>query len=238
MSEYQRAGLGGSLFGEETYRSPTALAITATIGIVLACAMDVVTTSINWTQYNVVTDYFDGQAQDADLTAADDLARSWTIPYLAIVIAAGIAFLIWWRRAHHNARWFGGPESQGRSGGWVIGAWFCPIVNFWYPCQMVADAWRASAPRPARAGIVILWWLLYLPSGLISFYANRTAAAGGTPASPSAFRDSLHTVAVANTIATGLYLAAGGAIIFIIVQLTRWQTTPRDPDGPAIDTAG
>ncbi|MEV4319408.1 DUF4328 domain-containing protein [Actinocrispum sp. NPDC049592] len=224
----QHAALGDSYFnGIGTYRSTSVIAKVATAGIVLSCAVDAITTGIKWTQYNTITDYLAGTAHEADLIAADDLASTWTWPFLGIWLAAGILFLIWWYQTYQNATWLAGADSQRLSSGWAIGAWFCPIVNLWFPDQMVTDVWRASSPRrTAGTAMIHVWWVTYLVGNLLTFYASRVS----TPASrePAAYETIFHRVAVIDTVATALTLTAGVLITVIITQLTRWQNTPRD----------
>jgi hypothetical protein len=86
------------------------------------------------------------------------------LPVLGVVSAFGffaamVMFLVWFYRARVNAEGHGWP--QRRSPGWAIGAWFAPVVNFWFPFQIMVDIWRAGLPEQARTNIAILpgiWW--------------------------------------------------------------------------------
>ena len=86
-------------------------------------------------------------------------------------MAAGVVFIVWLWRARGNAELFCyGQHRRGR--GWVIGGWFCPVVNFWFPKQIVDDVIAASDPptpprfpdlrRIPRHGLVLAWWLTLL----------------------------------------------------------------------------
>ncbi len=228
-----RAGLGDSYFNDrDRFRATSGLSIAAIVGVAVACVLDIATTAVDGTRYNVVVDYFADRAQDADLDTADNLGRTWGIAHLVGLVAAGAVFLVWWYCTHYNARWLGGPSTPGQTGGWVIGAWFCPIANLRFPRDMVADAWQASAPRgttPSTA-IINVWWLAFVLSNILSLYATRFfLGSTRTPTSKTAFADSFHTVAVLDTVSSTIYLGAAVLVIFIIVQLTRWQNTPYQP---------
>jgi hypothetical protein len=68
------------------------------------------------------------------------------------------------------------PGSSSATGpmvcGWVVGGWFCPVVNFWFPKQIVDDVIAASDPRTPplfpdlrripRHGLVLAWWLTWV----------------------------------------------------------------------------
>jgi hypothetical protein len=95
-------------------------------------------------------------------------AAAWlgalVLPVLGIVsgfgfFAAMIMFLVWFYRARVNAEGEGWPQRLSR--GWAVGAWFAPVINFWFPFQIMVDIWRAGLPEQARTDIAILpgiWW--------------------------------------------------------------------------------
>jgi hypothetical protein len=72
---------------------------------------------------------------------------------------AVVMFLFWFYRARVNAESHGWP--QRRSPGLAIWAWFVPVVNFYFPFQIMVDIWRAGLPEQARSNRAILpgiWW--------------------------------------------------------------------------------
>jgi hypothetical protein len=102
------------------------------------------------------------------------------LPVLGVVsnfgfIVAMVMFLVWFYRARVNAKGHGWPQRL--APGWAIGGWFVPVVNFWFPFQIMVDIWRAGLPEQARTSIAILpgiWWesllaficlLPYVPTG-------------------------------------------------------------------------
>ncbi len=91
---------------------------------------------------------------------------------------AMVMFLVLFYRARVNAEGHGWPQRL--SSGWAIGAWFVPVVNFWFPFWIMVDIWRAGLPEQARTKIAILpgtWWA----SVLAFFYLLLSDVPTGPP---------------------------------------------------------
>nr|WP_238355244.1 DUF4328 domain-containing protein [Kribbella sandramycini] len=100
-------------------------------------------------------------------------------------IATGVAFLAWLWMARENSDFFNpGRSLHRRSSGWAIGSWFCPIVQFWYPLQVVEDVVAGSAPSPEEAGSVRIrallygWWVAWAGYWTVLLLATGTAVTG------------------------------------------------------------
>ena len=70
-----------------------------------------------------------------------------------MIFAAGIVFVVWFRRARINAEGHGWRQRRAR--GWAFWGWGVPIANPWIPFQLMGDIWRAgprclSSPRRRR----------------------------------------------------------------------------------------
>ncbi|MGW4303025.1 DUF4328 domain-containing protein [Streptomyces sp. NPDC004376] len=89
------------------------------------------------------------------------------------LLAATVVYLCWLYRVRGNAEVFD-QSGQSLKRGWAIGAWFCPIVNLWFPRRIVLDIWNTSAPRGRPAGhrLIDLWWALWL----VSLFAEQATA--------------------------------------------------------------
>ncbi|MBW3595542.1 MAG: DUF4328 domain-containing protein [Actinobacteria bacterium] len=97
---------------------------------------------------------------------------------LAILLVAGIIFLVWFRRAYRNLPALGARNLR-FTPGWAVGAWFVPILGYWRPAQIACDVWKASDPemheavdtpwkvRPVSA-LVGWWWALWIISNFTS----------------------------------------------------------------------
>jgi hypothetical protein len=89
---------------------------------------------------------------------------------IATHVIVGMVFIVWMRRC------YGALESAGEqlpyTAGWTIGAWLVPFISLWRPKRLIDAMWQASDPAHARsgpgvgfrpvAGIVDLWWVLYI----------------------------------------------------------------------------
>jgi hypothetical protein len=72
--------------------------------------------------------------------------------------------------------------------GWVLGSWICPVVNLWYPKQVVDDIVAASDPRtPPQTQslktipgtqLVWAWWLTWV-AGLVTGNVVQRGVLGG-----------------------------------------------------------
>lgn len=90
----------------------------------------------------------------------------------ALAVATGVCFSGWLFRATTNLGLYGVRPRRGC--GWAVGAWFVPVLNLWWPKQMVDDVVCGSRPDvPAgvdiralrRSGLVTAWWVVWLLGG-------------------------------------------------------------------------
>jgi Domain of unknown function (DUF4328) len=154
--------------------------------------------------------------QDFD-TAGVAFAIAVGVVVLA-ALAAGIVFWVWCWQARVNAETIAGPNSQDLSRGWTFWCWFCPLVNLWFPCQIVADIYRASVPRePRKAGIVIAWWLTVLGAGVVP------ELVGAVVGKPTTVATELHDLTVTIIVSAVLLVASAVLMSVIINRISRWQ---------------
>src|SRR5690348_3360911 len=82
-------------------------------------------------------------------------------------LCLSILFIVWFRRARLNAELHDYPQRRAR--GWAVWGWIIPIVDLWFPFQIMGDIWRAGLPARQRSNIAwlpALWWTCWLLSGL------------------------------------------------------------------------
>jgi hypothetical protein len=92
---------------------------------------------------------------------------------------AMVMFLVWFYRARVNAEGHDWPQRQSRAA--AVWSWFVPVVNFWFPLQIMADIWRAGLPAESRANPATLpgiWWACVLAI----FVLMSTTGSSGHPA--------------------------------------------------------
>ncbi|GAB2560133.1 DUF4328 domain-containing protein [Kribbella endophytica] len=179
--------------------------------------------------------------------------------------AAGIVVVIWLWQARENSEilkppfattyqgYDAGSSAHRHSTGWTVGGWLCPVVQFWYPLQVVGDVIRASEPpnQPgiARSGrirsLLFGWWAAWVAfcvvavgSGLfagISFITwfirlvNRADEANLTGDYVDIYdlQDYLVRLAlginIAFTVGTVLLIIAGATFSLLLLQVSTWH---------------
>jgi hypothetical protein len=120
-------------------------------------------------------------SEDEITRGVERITRTGPLMDLAgyLFLGTGIAFIIWLYRARENTEIFkprfagsyqggynSGSGAHRHAKGWAVGGWFCPIVQFWYPLQVVQDVVSASEPSTepgaAKSGgikaLLSAWW--------------------------------------------------------------------------------
>jgi Domain of unknown function (DUF4328) len=188
----------------------------------------------SWRSYFVVRDYLaeGGKVTVADLEAADRFTSVTAWAYVVAFLAAGIVFLTWLWSARQNAEMLCAAPHR-RTRGWLTGSWFCPVVNLWFPYQIMDDIYRASRPDTPRdladlravSGSPLLgwWWALWLATIPATIVAT---------ANDDVTVDSLRVTAIADTASALSDAGAAVLIILIMRRITAWQTRgPAEPEG-------
>jgi Domain of unknown function (DUF4328) len=125
------------------------------------------------------------------------------------IFGLSILFVVWFYRARINAERHG--YSQRRARGWAFWGWIVPIVNLWFPFQIMGDIWRAGLPAGQRgetAWLPVLWWTCWLLSELGLFGA-------GTRLEKSGF---LPHIAAGTNAGSLFFLALAGALLIAIIR--------------------
>jgi hypothetical protein len=196
----------------EHFKPLQGLAVAAMIGVALSMVGNFLYLVATWRAVNAVNAFLDGAGSQSDALAAADFADGLILPLIGVIVVTGIPFLVWLWRARGNAEFLAGVASQRRGRGWVIFSWFTPIVNFWFPFQVVTDIWTASKPAASATSTLIVnsWWATYLGSLFINRVTRNV--------------DSVNGLLVASVLSTALYLTAGVLLYMIINGITAWQT--------------
>ncbi|MFC0628044.1 DUF4328 domain-containing protein [Kribbella deserti] len=134
--------------------------------------------------------------EDEVLAWTDSLTDSGPLANLAslLFLATAVTFLVWLWQARETTEALD-PNPQPQPGqsiyqrprgvhrldqGWVIGSWFCPIVQYWYPLRIVQDVDTGSRPpgevAPGRdRGLIYAWWTGWTTYWTISFFGAIAA---------------------------------------------------------------
>ncbi|MFF7991496.1 DUF4328 domain-containing protein [Kitasatospora xanthocidica] len=221
--EGEGEGAAGTGTGAGQHRAVTGWGVAATVFILLSLLYDVLLTVGDWRVYLAVEHYLAGTATDEEIQAADDFSSFFTFwKGLALIIAAGLVFLAWLWRARINAESLGGPSSQRRVRGWVVGSWITPVANLWIPHQVMTDIWKASAPRRAAPGPLLAVWF---GAWVIGGYVGRAYSYQVSQETLS--EDGLRRAVYLGTVASVLNVLAGVLIIYTIHRISAWQTPGR-----------
>ncbi|TWD80618.1 uncharacterized protein DUF4328 [Kribbella amoyensis] len=247
------------------YRSLRRTAIVSVVLMGLTALAAVLQSTALWTSYDEVKRLIYGLLSEDELDRGlESMTGAGPLLDLSgyLFLATGIAFLIWLWQARENteilrpaAAYQGGarPAEHRHAQGWIVGGWVCPIVQFWYPLQVVEDVATASEPthQPGMVQtsrvrtLLYTWWAAWvgfwvvLVGGggvtLISFVgwiirlADRVSAADATDDYVDIYDLQSFMVRVALgvnigfTLATVLLIAAGVAISVLLFRITRWQ---------------
>ena len=125
------------------------------------------------------------------------------------IFGLSILFVVWFYRARINAERHG--YRQRRARGWAFWGWIVPIVNLWFPFQIMGDIWRAGLPAEQRretAWLPALWWTCWLLSGLGIYGAGAMSVNSGSVP---------HITADPNA-ASLCFLAVAGALLIAIIR--------------------
>jgi hypothetical protein len=124
------------------------------------------------------------------------------------IFGMSILFVVWFRRARINAE--RRDYRQRRARGWTFWGWIVPIVNIWFPFQIMGDIWRAGLPAERRrktAWLPALWWTCWLLSGV--GVANRAGSANSGP---------VPHLAAPTSLASLCFLTIAGALLIPIIR--------------------
>ncbi|MGW1343519.1 DUF4328 domain-containing protein [Kribbella sp. NPDC002412] len=248
------------------YKPLRKIAVVSIVLMGLTAVGAVIQTALMWSSYDEVKRFVYGLLSEEELDRAIG-SIAGTGPLLNLVtyllMGTAIAFLIWLWQARENADFLHSPLAprprvqQGQlhrhANGWVVGSWFCPVVQFWYPLQIVQDVTAASEPpsehgaaqRGTVRGLLYGWWATWtgfwviLVGGtgfaVIAFIvwivrlvdAADTADQTGDYVDIYDLQDFMVRVAlsvnIAFTVATVLLIAAGVAASLLLLRVTRWQ---------------
>ena len=113
-------------------------------------------------------------------------------------LAAYIVNCLWLHRCRSNAEVVVPQATHARRSLWIWLAWWVPVVNLWFPYQVVRDVDGAHRLGERRTGLALWWtgWLLWLFSSSV---ADRilTSAGDGSPEGLTAFAVGESVAAVA-----------------------------------------
>lgn len=201
--------------------------------IALTSALGLVEAWTDWNSYFLHEQFEQGGTAVGvdDLAAAEDLVMTVYYAMLALYALTGISFIVWLFKARRNSEILCTAPHR-RPETWVGWGWVVPVVNLWYPFQVVRDIWKASSPTTDRAAeslrgvpgspLLALWWGCW--------WAAYVVVVVGTIAlrvSETTTLDELRGIALTTTASAVVTAVAGVSIIICVRQVIRWQSQSR-----------
>ncbi len=112
--------------------------------------------------------FLDGSVGTGALDAYDAMTTPVVLLSSAVLLAAGICWVIWQYRAASSVP----ATALRRTPGWHVGSWFIPVVAWWFPVQNVSDLVRASRAA-VGSGVIATWWTLWIGGNIAYLVVNR-----------------------------------------------------------------
>jgi hypothetical protein len=199
------------------FSSERAMGVGASVLIGLVTVTTWTTAWSDWFSYRTLKTY---GPDPEKLDEASLISGSLGIISALALFAAAAVFIVWLWRVRWNAEMFCRGEHR-FTRGWVLGCWLVPVVNLWYPKQVVDDIVAASDPRtdphtPALKDIpgtqlVWAWWLTWV-IGLVS----GNIVQRGVLAGASQLGD-LRTNVILSTV-SALFTTGAAVLAVILIQ--------------------
>lgn len=158
---------GGQYQYQQPYQPLGWKTTAAAIGIIATVICQIALDAVQWAM---------GKEMQTNMAALATIGLVSLVSSVAALCAA-IFFFMWIYQAAKNVRSFGQGALE-FTPGWCIGWWFIPFMSLVKPYQAMKEIWRASDPEAVKngptgwmtaptAGILPLWWAMYLIGGLI-----------------------------------------------------------------------
>ncbi|MFH8387517.1 DUF4328 domain-containing protein [Kitasatospora sp. NPDC018058] len=172
-----------------------------------------------------------GEVGLGDFDAVKSVANTVNGVFIPLALATAVVFIVWFYRIRQNADLLA-PNGHRLGRGWSIGAWFTPIVQLWFPWQLMVDCWRASAPLDAEGRrrtlsekVLAVWWSTWIGSLIVGRIAG-TMVRHVNPLVPGDLENLRNTIRV-EAAGSALRLVAAIAAIVVVNRLTAMQRARR-----------
>jgi hypothetical protein len=166
----------------------------------------------------------------ADATESDRQVGGSAMLLIIAWLVAGLFVMTWALKARTNAEAYTLSPFR-RSRGWAFWSWICPVVNLWFPYQVIKDIWTASDTArgdgvPVRAwattALLPVWWTCVLCAAVLQRVSARLYADAGSTTAPSI--EQLHASLIFDYMSAALNIAAAIMLIVITATITRFQS--------------
>ncbi|WP_164545058.1 DUF4328 domain-containing protein [Antribacter gilvus] len=136
-----------------------------------------------------------------------------------LVVAAYVVACLWLQASRAFVAVRNPSARRRRSTGWIWFAWFVPVVQIWFPYEVVRDVERATV-RGRRAFGAVAWWLCWL-MGLLLIWSGYQWTGGFLGADP--LTDSASSIHENYTVLAGFAVIACALWTRIVVGVRNGQ---------------
>ena len=145
-------------------------------------ATEILALILGFVQYQMLSQAHEGLKAPESRTAFYSAFES-IVGVLSMIayIGSAILFIMWFRRAYFNLHQR--VPHLSKSEGWAAGSWFVPIINLYYPYQIMKELYQDTYALLIKNGVenvknpglkyVNWWWALWLMSILMSVIIFR-----------------------------------------------------------------
>jgi hypothetical protein len=187
---------------------PVRLALATQILLVVAAVASLVNIGVELFGISGITAFVGGDASAiSQLESYDRFTLVTTIVSGVSLVAAGVLWVVWQFRAAKQV-----PGRTRRGPGWHAGAWFVPVIAWWFPYQNISDLWRAVGRT--RPGWQIVWWVLWIASNAVIQLGTRLYTAADD-------FDLLQTAMWTSIVGDILLIAAMPFAVLVVRGITR-----------------
>lgn len=212
----------------EHFRPVRGLGLAASVLIGFVAMGNVANAASEWFSYSTVVAYRDGTASTIDLETADKINVLISTPVALLLLVAGVVFMTWTYNARINAERLTPAGEHRRSRVWVWLSWFVPVVNFWFPKQVIDDIWRASDPRqqgvPLRQRVqhrlTTQWWTAFVLMWILDRAYLRTYRNGQMTT------DSFLNAAIFASLGAVAGVVAATLVVQVVQRISDFQSAP------------
>lgn len=212
----------------EHFRPVRGLGLAASVLVGLVAVGSIASAAVDWVTYTAVRDYRNGTASAQELDSADKLSVVVNTPLALLLLVTGVVFIMWVYSARINAERLTPANEHRRSRVWVWLGWFVPVVNFWFPKQVIDDIWRASDPtqqgvplqQRAKNRLTTLWWTAFVLMWLLERAYLRSYS--GDVMTTDSFRN----VAILSLLSAIAGAVAAFFVVQVVQRISDFQHTP------------
>ena len=156
----------------------------AVLLIWIVLALEVVSLTSGYLQYNLLQAFALGENVAEDVIAANDTREQLVgLLYLVAFVTSMVTFILWFRRAYYNLHLK--TDNLRHSEGWAAGSWFVPIICLFKPYHIMKELYTETKALLLRNGFDVSyqfhsrslgwWWALWIISNFLGQIVFRNS---------------------------------------------------------------